>query len=74
MVKAVYREPATKETPLNGFARFYLTGLLIWTCDKVSKDDIDRTNNATERIIGLDYKNRVKTMLRYKRRPKSMSQ
>jgi len=28
----------------------------------VSSDEGDRTNNATERIIGLDYKIRAKTM------------
>jgi transposase-like protein len=32
------------------------------TWEKVSSDEGDRTNNATERIIGLDYKIRVKTM------------
>jgi len=28
----------------------------------VSSDEGDRTNNATERLIGLDYKIRAKTM------------
>jgi len=32
------------------------------TWGKVSKDGTDRTNNATERLIGLDYKIRAKTM------------
>ena len=32
------------------------------TCGDVSSDEGDRTNNATERIIGLDYKIRGKTM------------
>jgi len=36
------------------------------TWDKVSKDGTDRTNNATERLIGLDYKIRAKTMRGFK--------
>jgi hypothetical protein len=36
------------------------------TWQKVSCDEGDRTNNATERIIGLDYKIRVKTMRGFK--------
>ncbi|MCJ7730032.1 MAG: hypothetical protein MUO27_09180 [Sedimentisphaerales bacterium] len=40
--------------------------------DKVSKDDFDRTNNATERLIGLSYKIRVKTMRGFKSWPKAL--
>jgi hypothetical protein len=36
------------------------------TWDKVGKDGPDRTNNATERLIGLDYKIRAKTMRGFK--------
>jgi hypothetical protein len=36
------------------------------TWDKVNKDGPDRTNNATERLIGLDYKIRAKTMRGFK--------
>jgi hypothetical protein len=36
------------------------------TWEKVSKDDTDRTNNTTERLIGLDYKVRAKTMRGFK--------
>ena len=32
------------------------------TWEHVSSDQGDRTNNSTERVIGLDYKIRVKTM------------
>ena len=42
------------------------------TWDKVSKDGIDRTNNATERLIGLDYKIRAKTMRGFKSWPKAL--
>jgi len=36
------------------------------TWQKVSSDEADRTNNATERIIGLDYKIRAKTVRGFK--------
>jgi len=36
------------------------------TWQKVGSDEGDRTNNATERIIGLDYKLRAKTMRGFK--------
>lgn len=36
------------------------------TWERVSSDEGDRTNNATERLIGLDYKIRVKTMRGFK--------
>jgi len=36
------------------------------TWQNVSSDEADRTNNATERIIGLDYKIRAKTMRGFK--------
>lgn len=36
------------------------------TWDRVGGDGVDRTNNATERIIGLDYKIRVKTARGFK--------
>jgi hypothetical protein len=36
------------------------------TWQQVSSDGVDRTNNATERIIGLDYKIRVKTARGFK--------
>jgi transposase-like protein len=42
------------------------------TWDKVSKDGTDRTNNATERLIGLDYKIRAKTMRGFKSWPKAL--
>lgn len=42
------------------------------TWQKVSSEDIDRTNNATERIIGLDYKIRAKTMRGFKSIDKSL--
>lgn len=40
------------------------------TWEIVSNDQYDRTNNTTERIIGLDYKIRVKTMRGSKAWPK----
>jgi hypothetical protein len=43
------------------------------TWDKVSKDGTDRTNNATERLIGLDYKIRAKTMRGFKSWPKAVN-
>jgi hypothetical protein len=43
------------------------------TWDKVSKDGPDRTNNATERLIGLNYKIRAKTMRGFKSRPKAVN-
>jgi len=50
------------------------------TWDKVSKDDSDRTNNATERLIGLNYaqhgqahKIRAKTMRGIKSIPKALN-
>jgi hypothetical protein len=43
------------------------------TWDKVSKDGSDRTNNATERLIGLDYKIRAKTMRGFKSWPKALN-
>jgi len=36
------------------------------TWEHVSSDEGDRTNNATERIIGLDYKIRIKTVRGFK--------
>lgn len=42
------------------------------TWDKVSKDGTDRTNNATERLIGLNYKIRAKTMRGFKSWPKAL--
>jgi len=36
------------------------------TWEDVSSDEGDRTNNETERIIGLDYKIRIKTARRFK--------
>jgi len=42
------------------------------TWQKVSSEDIDGTNNATERIIGLDYKIRAKTMRGFKSIDKSL--
>jgi hypothetical protein len=36
------------------------------TWHRVSSDEDDRTNNATERVIGLDYKIRAKTMRGFK--------
>lgn len=36
------------------------------TWERVGGDGVDRTNNATERIIGLDYKIRVKTARGFK--------
>ncbi len=43
------------------------------TWDRVSKDGTDRTNNATERLIGLDYKIRAKTMRGFKSWPKAVN-
>ena len=43
------------------------------TWDKVSKDGTDRTNNTTERLIGLDYKIRAKTMRGFKSWPKALN-
>ena len=43
------------------------------TWDKVSKDGTDRTNNATERLIGLDYKIRAKTMRGFKSGDKALN-
>lgn len=43
------------------------------TWEHVSRDEPDRTNNATERIIGLDYKIRVKTMRGSKAWPKVLA-
>jgi hypothetical protein len=43
------------------------------TWDKVNKDGPDRTNNATERLIGLNYKIRAKTMRGFKSRPKAVN-
>lgn len=43
------------------------------TWDKVSKDGPDRTNNATERLIGLNYKIRAKTMRGFKSWPKAVN-
>jgi hypothetical protein len=40
------------------------------TWEHVSSDELDRTNNATERIIGLNYKIRVKMMRGSKAWPK----
>ena len=42
------------------------------TWDQVSCDSGDRTNNTTERIIGLDYKIRAKTMRVFKSLSKSV--
>jgi len=36
------------------------------TWEHVSSDEGDRTNNATERLIGLDYKIRAKSMRGFK--------
>jgi hypothetical protein len=43
------------------------------TWELVSNDRYDRTNNTTERIIGLNYKIRVKTMRGSKAWPKVLS-
>jgi hypothetical protein len=43
------------------------------TWDKVSRDGTDRTNNATERLIGLDYKIRARTMRGFKSWPKALN-
>jgi hypothetical protein len=43
------------------------------TWNKVNKDSTDRTNNATERLIGLDYKIRAKTMRGFKSWPKAVN-
>jgi hypothetical protein len=43
------------------------------TWDKVNKSEIDPTNNATERLIGLDYKIRVKTMRGIKSKSKALN-
>jgi hypothetical protein len=43
------------------------------TWHKVNKDGPDRTNNATERLIGLDYKIRAKTMRGFKSWPKAVN-
>ena len=43
------------------------------TWHKVNKDGPDRTNNATERLIGLDYKIRAKTMRGFKSRLKALN-
>ena len=42
------------------------------TWASVSRDPVDPTNNATERIIGLTYKIRAKTMRGFKRPQKSL--
>jgi hypothetical protein len=42
------------------------------TWGRVSSDEGDRTNNATERIIGLNYKIRAKTMRGFKSIEKSL--
>jgi len=41
--------------------------------DRVSSEPADRTNNATEQIIGLNYKIRAKTMRGFKSIDKSLS-
>lgn len=43
------------------------------TWDKVSDDPVDPTNNATERIIGLTFKIRAKTMRGFKAKHKVLS-
>jgi transposase-like protein len=43
------------------------------TWQHVSSDEEDRTNNATERLIGLDYKIRVKTMRGFKNTDKILN-
>ena len=43
------------------------------TWHKVNKDGPDRTNNATERLIGLNYKIRAKTMRGFKSWPKAVN-
>jgi hypothetical protein len=43
------------------------------TWERLSFDSGDRTNNATERIIGLDYKIRTKTMRGFKSWPKALN-
>lgn len=43
------------------------------TWDKVNKGGPDRTNNATERLIGLNYKIRAKTMRGFKSWPKAIN-
>jgi hypothetical protein len=40
---------------------------------KVGKDGSDRTNNATERLIGLNYKIRAKTMRGFKSKSKALN-
>jgi len=42
------------------------------TWDRISSDEGDQTNNATERIIGLNYKIRAKTMRGFKSIDKSL--
>ena len=42
------------------------------TWGRISSDEGDRTNNATERIIGLNYKIRAKTMRGFKSIDKSL--
>jgi len=42
------------------------------TWEHVSSDQADRTNNVTERLIGLDYKIRVKTMRGFKSDDKAL--
>jgi hypothetical protein len=43
------------------------------TWHKANKDGPDRTNNATERLIGLNYKIRAKTMRGFKSWPKAVN-
>jgi transposase-like protein len=43
------------------------------TWDRVSKDGTDRTNNATERLIGLNYKIRTKMMRGFKSKSKALN-
>jgi hypothetical protein len=43
------------------------------TWERVSSEDGDRTNNATERVIGLTYKIRAKTMRGFKSWDKALS-
>jgi len=43
------------------------------TWQRVSSEDVDRTNNATERVIGLTYKIRAKTMRGFKSWDKALS-
>jgi hypothetical protein len=44
----------------------------VFRVDRVSSEPADRTNNATEQIIGLNYKIRAKTMRDFKSIDKSL--